>query len=544
MIVVGPQCRANHGKVGAQDAVLVEARHFVEGTQDALPNALGGALAPLAGQRKLRFEQPHQLSRDRRLRHGDAFHVGLAERNPGLQQVAAVGAQHDDLACAQAGAQQQAIEAIVLHLAAPGGQEGFLEQRLERDEVGALDIAGFEYEILDHRATRIVSHRIVVLLEHAQSEVLEHRQDVGNRNQAAGPQDAQVHVVGGAPGMRAQIELRNGGVRRQGFEVGDVLEGLRGLDVHTIRRRKQPGVSTGQFHRIAGRAARDQFMQQPVLPGLRGGRDLGFDACDVVHRRRTGLCVHQQMKSRQRGIGDLHLGLDVSRAESRANDAFDALAHFGVVAVARHVHQAGIETFVAVAAHEQPDAAAFVQIDDATHDGDELGSRSLEQLVAREGFDDIDHRLGVMALRWQPEMFDHRIELAPQERNVRRRRVVGARRPQAEEAMFTGDIAGGIEGLDADVIDVTGTMNGRGGVRLGEHQQVGCTRLAPQVSGQHDGRRGFAPAAGAQDAEAAVDVAHQCVARAAAFQTVVAIAQENEMPVMHPGEQRPRLRHV
>jgi len=110
--------------------------------------------------------------------------------------------------------------------------------------------------------------------------------------------------------------------------------------------------------------------------------------------------------------------------------------------------------------------------------------------------------------------------------------------------MFTGDIAGGIEGLDADVIDVTGAMHGGGGVRLGEHQQVGRARLAPQMSGQHDGRRGLHSATDAQDAEAAVDVAHQRVARAAAFQPVVAVSQEDEMSVMHPGEQRAGLRHM
>ena len=350
--------------------------------------------------------------------------------------------------------------------------------------------------------------------------------------------------LAGPPACARRLSCGTAGFAASGFEIGDVLERLRGLDVDPIRRREQPGVSAGQFHRIAGRAARDQLSAAAGLPRSRGRRDLRFDAGDVVHRRRTGLRVHQQVQARQRGIGDLHLRLDMRRAEARANDAFDALAHLGVVAVARHVHQAGIETFVAVAAHEQPDAAAFVQIDDAAHDGDELGRRRLEQLVAREGLDDVDHRLGVVALRRQAEMFDHRVELAPQQRNVRRRRVIGARGPQAEEAMFTGDIAGGIEGLDADVIDVAGAMHRRGGVRLGEHQQVGRARLAPQVSGQHDGRRGFAPAAGAQDAEPAVGVAHQRVARAAAFQPVVAIAQEDEVPVVHPGEQRARLGHV
>ena len=109
----------------------------------------------LPWQRELRLEQPHQRRGDRRLRHQHAFHVGLAERDAGLQQVAAIGAHHHDFARAQARAQQQAIEAIVFDFAAPGGQERFLEQRFEGGDVRALQVARFELEVLDpHRASR------------------------------------------------------------------------------------------------------------------------------------------------------------------------------------------------------------------------------------------------------------------------------------------------------------------------------------------------------------------------------------------------------
>jgi hypothetical protein len=117
----------------------------------------------------------------------------------------------------------------------------------------------------------------------------------------------------------------------------------------------------------------------------------------------------------QCGIGNLHLRLDVGTAEAPLHDALDTFAYLGVVAVARHEDQAGIEAAVTVAAHEQACATAFVQVDDAADDGNEFRGGHLEQLVARKGLDDIDHRLGVVALRRQAEVFDDRLELAAQQ---------------------------------------------------------------------------------------------------------------------------------
>ena len=60
------------------------------------------------------LEQPQQVARDVRMRVQHALHVGLAEGHTGLQQVAAVGAQHHDLRARQAGREQQAVESVVL----------------------------------------------------------------------------------------------------------------------------------------------------------------------------------------------------------------------------------------------------------------------------------------------------------------------------------------------------------------------------------------------------------------------------------------------
>ena len=205
-------------------------------------------------------------------------------------------------------------------------------------------------------------------------------------------------------------------------------------------------------------------------------------AGDVFDGARALGRAHQHVQARQHGVGDLHLGFDVRAAEALAHDALDALAHLGVVAVARHVHEAGVEAFEAVAAREQAHAAPLVEIDDAAHDGDEFADGRLEQFVAREGLDDVDHGLGVVALRRQAEVLDDRVELAAQQRNLRRRLVIGARSPQAEEAMLAGHLAGSVEGLHADVVEVASAMHGGRRVGLGEHQQFGRARLAAQMA--------------------------------------------------------------
>jgi hypothetical protein len=114
------------------------------------------------------------------------------------------------------------------------------------------------------------------------------------------------------------------------------------------------------------------------------------------------------------GVGDLHLGFDVGAAKAPLHDAFDALAYLGVVAVARHEHQAGVEAAITVTPHEQACTAPLVEVDDAAHDGNQLGSGGLEQFVAREGLDDVDHGLGVVALLGQAEVSDTASSLATQ----------------------------------------------------------------------------------------------------------------------------------
>ena len=99
------------------------------------------------------------------------------------------------------------------------------------------------------------------------------------------------------------------------------------------------------------------------------------------------------------GSGDLYLAFDARALEAIEHDLLDALAHFGVVAIARDVDQARIETVIGVAADEQAHGAALVQVDYAAGDADQVIDAGLEELVARIGLQDVQYGLAVVALR-------------------------------------------------------------------------------------------------------------------------------------------------
>ena len=99
-----------------------------------------------------------------------------------------------------------------------------------------------------------------------------------------------------------------------------------------------------QLQRVRLVEAREQRRLEIVRPGAHGERRSAARA----HRRR---CAHRSLGERARDdvdagevrFGDLHLRFHADRRERLADDALDALAHLGVVLLARHENQARIE---------------------------------------------------------------------------------------------------------------------------------------------------------------------------------------------------------
>ncbi len=96
--VVGAQRRTDHRQVGAQDPVLVEARHPVERLLDLGDETLLALVTPVHGSGcEPRLEQADEQARDRRVADDDVLEEALAERRADLPHVAGVRAKDECL---------------------------------------------------------------------------------------------------------------------------------------------------------------------------------------------------------------------------------------------------------------------------------------------------------------------------------------------------------------------------------------------------------------------------------------------------------------
>ena len=118
-----------------------------------------------------------------------------------------------------------------------------------------------------------------------------------------------------------------------------------------------------------------------------------------------------QVQARERRLGDVDGRVDALAVEGALEQGLDPLAHLGIDAVARQVDQAATEAPVAVAAHEQARALALLQREHAMRDLGQFLGRGLEQLVARQGLEDVAQRLAAVALGLEARALHHRIVL-------------------------------------------------------------------------------------------------------------------------------------
>ena len=179
---------------------------------------------------------------------------------------------------------------------------------------------------------------------------------------------------------------------------------------------------------------------------------------------------------------DLHLRFYAGGIERLADDALDALAHLRVVFLARHEDQAGIVTPEGVATQQQAHPRPLLQPEDARHQTDQIRHAGLEQLVPREGFQDVLQRLAVMAVGRQREVLHDLRDLVTHQRNFAGCAVIGGGGPQSDKAALADQPAAGIEVLHADVIEVAGAMHRRLQVGLGDEHQVARAALAADVA--------------------------------------------------------------
>ena len=151
-------------------------------------------------------------------------------------------------------------------------------------------------------------------------------------------------------------------------------------------------------------------------------------------------------------------------------DAGEALAYTGVVAVAWQVDQHRHVAPVGVAADEHANRAALARGHRGLGHRRELVDRGVQQLVARVGLQGVHERLAGVALGVEAAAAHHRGGLLAHQRDPHQRLGVRRAGQQPQEPTLPDDLAPLVEGLDPDVVEVRRPVHGGPGVGLGQDQ--------------------------------------------------------------------------
>ena len=545
LVEVGPQGREDQPHVAAQDAVLVEVGDAVQtGAELGLePRQQLGAVALGVGV-EARLEQLGQPARELGIVDQRLLHIRLAERNPDLEQIFAVGAQDHHLAPVEAGVQDQVIEAVVLGLAAPDPRERVLE--ILADLVG-IEVAGrdrLDAEVVQPEARAGRRDELVgLLLEHAQAHVLEHRQHVGQRDALPGARELE------AQQLAALLERSRERHRELDLASGELIDavdvGHRGARRHLllIRDRDRLGIGAKQPVAFLLAAGVDQAVAQDVAPRARGLDQPRLDLAAIDVGRDAVGGADDELDAGQDRFRDLGLVLDLGAVQRLLQDVLEAPPEVGVVALARDVDQARDEPGEGVAAQEQADGLALVQVQDLLHGLEQLVVVGLEQFVPRVGLEDVGERLARVAGRRQLGALEHPRHLVAEQRDLARIAIVGGRGEQAEEAVLADHLALGVEAADPDVVEIDRPVHGRARVRLGDRERHRRARLLADLRRQR-GEAARGRAGGLlppQQAERQVLDPPQLISALIAHQVVAAVAKEGEVVVGDPAQERHRL---
>ena len=158
------------------------------------------------------------------------------------------------------------------------------------------------------------------------------------------------------------------------IELLDVFERDRDGDVFLVRRRERVAIALGDHAAFELAMLLDQRIAQAVVPGA---HCLGDQAARVLRRRcvaALALGTRMIMCTRASADSDSCTCDSIAVAFSCSLITAPSLADLRVVAVARHEDQGGVEAAERITAQEYAHALAFVQIHDAAHGANQLGT--------------------------------------------------------------------------------------------------------------------------------------------------------------------------
>ncbi len=537
-IVVGAQGCQHHGEEGAQDSILIGAGHGADRPaqlplQLQAESSAGGRLRRM----QARLEQQAQIGGSLRVCREHALHIALAERNSGLQQVAAAGPQHAHASGAELGADQQAVKAIVFKRAGAYGAEGgnqLLGHLCHRHRVVRIV---FEFEVLHPGGLAVDrAQPIRALGDDAQSKMFEGWQHLGDGQCLAALDDAQVRSLRRL--VRRLIETQLHALRSdiERFQVTDIIDRERGADILAIRGGEGGAVALIERPCLRIAVATAQGRQQMIAPRYQHGRNFRFQPCRLHHRCMRRIDAHHHVQLRQRRLAQCQARFEARGVKGVAQQLFDARLHRAVEALARQIDQTRPEAPEFVVPHDQAHLGAFVQHQHGAHAADQIRHAGLEHFITRQRLDCVRQPACVVAARCEMKMCGNAPPLQAQPRYLLRTGQIGTGGPQADDAGFADDAATGVKALDTDVVQITRAMHRRAPIRLGDEQDSRLTQRVADIGPQQPA---FAIAALtiAQKSQRAARHRHQLRTGAAVPQAIFHVAEKGKMMRLHVQQQ-------
>ncbi len=248
------------------------------------------------------------------------------------------------------------------------------------------------------------------------------------------------------------------------------------------------------------------------------------------------------MDARERGLRQVHGEVRACGVEGLLEDLLDPQPRLRRVPLAGHEDEAGEEAAPRVAAYEEAHPPALAQVEDAHRDLEELVLADLEELVAGVRLEDVLEALVRMASAREAGPLEDARHLPLENRDLAGPGAVGDRRVEAEEPPLAANLAGVVELLDADVVEVRRAMDRGARVRLRERQQRFRTGEPARLGRELGEAQGDRLRLGlAEDSEPGAGDRTKDVDSVLRVELVLAVAQEGEVVVVHPFEDRLRL---
>ena len=380
---------------------------------------------------------------------------------------------------------------------------------------------------------------IGALVHHPKTHVFQYRNTFRQRQRARQAPDFEAN--------RALLLLQP--VMEIDGERARLAQGLDHADIAGRHRRRigfleadgeRVAVAGEQRARLVRRIDQRQRVAQPVGPRAHDGRDFALQRGTIDRRHVAAGAADDEVHAHQRAFREERIERRDAPDEGAGEVVADPRADVAVVAFARYEHQHRHEAVEAVAPRQHAHARPFVELQDGEGEMIERVFFDLKQFVARIVLQHVGQCFaGMTAWVEAGARFDAR-DLAAQIGNAVRGARIGGGGEQPDDALLAHQIAGRIEALDADIVEIDAPVHVGVDIGLGDDQQPRFLEERHDFRGEFDQLVAVlehAQFTQAHDAERAVKVGFQRLA----VEGVIAHAEEGEIVGQQPLQELDRL---